>query len=446
MRSPGQSEATEAYAASMPGQPPLDAAPLFLDPRTADASHSAMARGLSGSEILKIAAEIRAMKASGQEICNLTVGDFDPQQFAPPPQLLLGIEQALRAGHTNYPPSDGVPELRHAVVRYYAAELGLRYPVESVLIASGARPILYGTYGTVLDPGDTVVYPVPSWNNNHYVHLFAARGVPLTVEREHGFFPTAAAVRPHLQAARLLVINSPLNPTGTVISRAQLAELAELVVEENRRRQTSGRRALFLLYDQVYWTLTFGNARHYTPMELVPACTPYVILLDAISKSFAATGLRVGWAVGPPPLIARMRDFLGHVGAWAPRAEQIATAQLLDGVPERRAWQESFRQQIAERLDALYRGFQAMARDGLPVDAVEPQGAIYMSVRFDLMGKRFATNEEIRRHLLEAAGTAIVPFQAFGLREESGWFRLSVGAVSLREIEAMFPRLRRALG
>lgn len=429
----------------MLGSQPLDASGHFLDPHTADSSHSAMAQGLSGSEILKIAAEIRALKAGGREICNLTVGDFDPQQFSPPPTLLAGVEAALREGHTNYPPSDGVLELRQAVARYYERNLGLRYPVESVLIASGARPILYGTYATVLDPGDTVVYPVPSWNNNHYVHLLAAKGVPVPVHREDNFFPTAATLRPHLQDARLLVINSPLNPTGTVIPPEQLASLTELVVEENVRRQETGRKALFLLYDQVYWTLTFGAARHATPVELVPASAPYVILLDAISKSFAATGLRVGWAVAPPPLIARMRDILGHVGAWAPRAEQVATAKLLDAELERRAWQESYSARIEERLAALAAGFRAMAEDGLPVDSVEPQGAIYLSVRFDLIGQRFQTNEEIRRHLLEAAGTAIVPFQAFGLQQETGWFRLSVGAVSLGEIEAMFPRLRHAL-
>jgi aspartate aminotransferase len=140
-----------------------------------------------------------------------------------------------------------------------------------------------------------------------------------------------------------------------------------------------------------------------------------------------------------------MRDVLGPVGAWAPRAEQVATARLLDNEAQRRPWQQSFRANIHERLQALYAGFQALANEGLPVAAVEPQGAIYLSVRFDLVGKQFATNEELRHHLLEAAGAAMVPFQAFGLPAETGWFRLSAGAVSLREIEAMFPRLSAAL-
>jgi aspartate aminotransferase len=428
-----------------PTSQPVDVAQYFGRPAATDASCSTMAQGLVGSEILRIAAEIRAMKAQGGEVCNLTVGDFDPKQFPAPPDLVEGIAAALRKGQTNYPPSDGLPELRTEIVRYYERELGLRYPVESVLIAAGARPILYGTYATVLDPGDRVVFPVPSWNNNHYVHLRAAEGVPIVVRAEDNFFPTAAQLAPHLATARLLVVNSPSNPTGTVIEPERLAAIARLVVEENECRAKAGRKALFLLYDQVYWTLTFGGARHATPVELVPQSAPYVVLLDAISKSFAATGLRVGWAVAAPAVIARMRDVLGHVGAWAPRPEQFATAQFLAAEGPRHAWQAAFREQLQLRLDAVHAGLAAMRADGFPVEVVRPQGAIYVSARFDLIGRRFRTNDEIRRFLLEAAGVGIVPFQAFGLPEETGWFRLSVGAVSAAEIDAMFPRLRAAL-
>src|SRR3954467_5017775 len=113
-------------------------------PAAVDASLSALARGVVGSEILRIAAEIRAMKAKGAEICNLTVGDFDPAQFPVPALLLEGVRAALAAGHTNYPPSDGVLALREAVARYYARGLGLDSPVESVLVTGGARPLLYG--------------------------------------------------------------------------------------------------------------------------------------------------------------------------------------------------------------------------------------------------------------------------------------------------------------
>lgn len=425
----------------------MNTTPLFPPPEKGDAGLSALARGVTGSEILKIAAEIRSLKATGASICNLTVGDFDPAYFPIPEALLTGTRDALAEGHTNYPPSDGVLALREAVVRYYATELGVSYPVDSVLVTGGARPLLYGAYRTLVDPGDTVVYQVPSWNNNHYAYLAGAKAVELTVSAASNFFPTAEQIAPHLAGARLLVLNSPLNPTGTVIAPAELERIARLVVAENRRREETGARPLFFVFDQVYWTLTFGAARHVTPVQLVPDAAPFVVLLDAASKSFCATGLRVGWGVMPPAVRRRMADVLGHVGAWAPKAEQVATTRLLGTPGAAAAFQKEMRGRLTERLEALHAGFGAMKADGLPVDVIEPQGAIYLSARFDLFGrpwkgKPIATNDEIRRVLLEEAGFAVVPFQAFGLREESGWFRLSVGAVSMDDVRAALPRIR----
>src|ERR671932_561284 len=140
-------------------------------------SVSAMAGGLIGSEILRIAAEIRALRAAGAQLCNLTVGDFDPAEFRIPAFLQARIEEALRRGETNYPPSNGMPQLREAVASFYERWLGLRYPVESILITGGSRPGIYATYRALIDPGDRGVYPVPSWNNNHYCHLAGAAGV-----------------------------------------------------------------------------------------------------------------------------------------------------------------------------------------------------------------------------------------------------------------------------
>jgi aspartate aminotransferase len=422
-------------------------APQFLPAEVADAGLSALARGVVGSEILKIAAEVRAMKASGEAVCNLTVGDFDPAYFPIPVELLEGTRAALAEGHTNYPPSDGVLALREALVRLYERELGLKYPVEGVLIAGGARPLLYGAYRTLIDPGDVAVYPVPSWNNNHYAYLSGARPVEIPVSAASNFFPTAEQLRPHIESARVLLINSPLNPTGTVIDRDELRKIAVLVVEENERRRRAVARPLYLIFDQVYWKLTFGSAVHVTPVEVVPEVAPYTLLLDALSKSFCATGLRVGWGFMPPAIRHRMADILGHVGAWAPKPEQVAAAALLNAPEAMHAYLTAMNVKVKERLDALYAAFTAMKRDGLPVDAIAPQGAIYLSARFDLIGKSLRgrtirTNEEIRRMLLEVAGLAVVPFQAFGLKEDSGWFRLSVGAVSMADIESEVPRLR----
>jgi DNA-binding transcriptional MocR family regulator len=216
----------------------------FLAERLQSATWLVKSLEQRAATILKVAAEIRAMQAAGREVCNLTVGDFDPKQFPVPPQLIAATEAALRAGHTNYPPSDGVLELRQAVQRYYERELGLRYPIESVLIASGARPILFAAYGCVLDPGETVVYPVPSWNNSYYVQLFSARAITVPVTKATRFHPTAAELAPHVRDARLLVVNSPQNPTGTVIPPEQLRAIAQLVVDENERRKGTGQKAL----------------------------------------------------------------------------------------------------------------------------------------------------------------------------------------------------------
>lgn len=420
---------------------------LRLDPPTGSPRVlGEIASTLVGSEILKIAGQVRALREGGRTVCDLTVGDFAPSQFRIPQELERGITQALAAGQTNYPPSDGMPELRRAVQAFYERVLGLAYPLEGVLIAGGARPIIWAAYRAVMDAGDTVVYPVPSWNNNHYVHLCRGRDVAVVTRPENGFLPTADELGPHLRGARLLAVNSPLNPAGTGFGRAQLQAITRLVVEENRRREAAGgrERPLFLLYDHIYWLLAAADAPHWTPVGLVPEAAPYTIFVDGISKSFAATGLRVGWTVAPPYIVKRMRDLLGHVGAWAPKPEQLASAELLaePGLGERLA--TDLRDRLLARLRALHTGLRAMAASGLPVDALPPAGALYLSARFDLVDQ-LGSNEAIRAFLLEKAGFAVVPFQAFGLQEDTGWFRLSVGAVSLEQIAEALPRVEAAI-
>lgn len=424
--------------ASPPGPAPPEAEPLSLEPPRGQ-SLGTMVSGLVGSEILRVAAEVRALKRAGRKVCDLTVGDFAPAQFRVPSSLGSAVVRALEAGHTNYPPADGVLELREAVRAFYQRALGLAYPLDGILIAGGARPLIYSIYRAVLDPGERVVYSVPSWNNNHYAHLCGAECVAVPTRPEDGFLPTAEMLRPHLRGARLLSLNSPLNPAGTGFGRGQLEGIAAAVVEENRRRPAS-ERPLFLLYDQIYWMLAAESAPHWTPVGLVPEVAPYTVFVDGISKSFAATGLRVGWACGPPYLVARLRDLLGHLGAWAPRPEQIATAEMLDGRGARAAASD-LRDRLLDRLTALYDALTEMAAEGLPVGALPPAGALYLSVRFDLAA-RLGSNEAIRKVLLDRAGVALVAFQAFGLEEDSGWFRASVGAVGLDDIAAAIPRLR----
>jgi aspartate aminotransferase len=190
--------------------------------------------------------------------------------------------------------------------------------------------------------------------------------------------------------------------------------------------------------------------QHYTPPQLVPEMARWTIFVDGISKAFAATGVRVGWSVGPIDVIRRMSSILGHVGAWAPKAEQVATVALLDDPAGISEYLGDFKTKISTRLDLLYRGLSELRDAGLPVDAISPMGAIYLTARVHPFGKvtpsgqKLENNEDVRKYLLDAARFAVVPFQAFDAAAE-GWFRLSVGAVSERDIQAALPRLGEAL-
>ena len=419
------------------------------EPRADGRSSSLLAEGLIGSPILKIAAEVRALAASGKELCNLTVGDFAPSEFPVPELLSKELTAAVQKGETNYPPSTGVQSLRNAVIAFCDRRLGLNAGNDGVLITAGARPLIYGAYRVIVDPGEKVVFPVPSWNNSHYCQMSGAVPVAVACDARTAFLPTAAMLKSRLRDARMLVLNSPVNPTGTVLKAEQLAEICDLILEENERRAGTD-RPLYLLYDQVYWMLTFG-VQHVHPVALRPDMARYTIYVDGISKSFAATGLRVGWGIGPASVISQMSDLLTHVGAWAPRPEQVATGNLLGRDDIIDAFHDTMKREVLVRLQTIHDGLQALKSEGFAVDAAIPSGAIYLSARFQLHGKRtpdgrtLESDDAVRSYLLQSAGLAAVPFSAFGQPEGSGWFRLSVGAVSLADIEKLMVRLRPAL-
>lgn len=407
--------------------------------------------GLRGSDILAIAQEVRLLQAGGRTVFNLTIGDFDPKVFPIPDALKTAVQQAYDEGHTNYPPAVGIPELRDAIRDLYRRELGLDFPADAILAGSGARPPLYGAFGVLVGEGDTVVYPVPSWNVNHYTFLNKGRGVPLVTTPESGFMPTVEQIRPHLGEARVVVINSPSNPAGTVIAEQQLAEICDAILGENERRRQAGTRPLYLIYDAVYWQLTFSGARHVTPIGLRPAMAPYTIIIDAISKSWAATGLRVGWCICPPWVRTKMQALIGHMGAWAGKAEQVGTARVLADPSLTAVFMASFKAGVEARLSGLQRGIEAMAAEGHPVRTLRGEGAIYLSVQVDLVGRTapdgsvLATDEHVRAWLLQKGGVAVVPFTAFGYPEGSGWMRMSVGAIREEDVQGTIDGLRAAL-
>jgi aspartate aminotransferase len=413
-------------------------------------SVSNLAQHLKGSEIIKIAGEINELKKQGQQIANLTIGDFDSALFPIPEELTAGIKKAYDSHQTNYPPADGILQLRESVSKFMDKQFGLKLSTSEILISSGSRPIIYATYLALVDPGDTVIFPAPSWNNNHYCDLTSAKGIAVPTKAENNFMPTADDLRPHIAGATLLALCSPLNPTGTMFGKQNLEEICDLVIEENKLRKP-GEKPLYILYDQIYAMLTFGNHEHVDPVSLRPEIKDYVIYIDGASKCFAATGVRVGWGFGPAHVIDKMRSIVGHMGAWAPKPEQVAMSNFLIDDTAVAAYLSTFKERIQLSLNTLYDGFQSLKAEGFAVDAIEPMGAIYLTLKLDYSGKTapdgtvLKDSSDINFYLIKEAKVALVPFSAFGTGHEVNWFRASVGACSTEEIAEMIPRVKEAL-
>ena len=340
--------------------------------------------------------------------------------------------------------------MRNAVADFLQKREGLTYANNEILIAAGGRPLIYAAYRAIVDKGDKVIYPVPSWNNNHYVHFTEGTHIIIESKRENNFMPTAEEIKPHLKGSTLLALCSPLNPTGTTFSKKELEDICELVVSENEGRGADEKK-LFLMYDQIYWTLTYGKTQHYNPVSLNPKMKEYTIFIDGISKSFAATGVRVGWAFGPADLITKMKAINGHVGAWAPMAEQKATANFLLQNDAMDTYFAHFKAELEVRLQKIYDGFQQLKSEGFTVDAISPEAAMYLTVQINLKGKvtqegnLLKNQKQVTDYILNDAKLAIVPFTAFGASADSDWYRLSVGTCKKEEINEMIQKLKQSL-
>lgn len=411
---------------------------------------SHLSETLVGSEIVKLGNQIKERMRLGEKIYNFTIGDFDSSIFPIPKALENAITKAYGFGYTNYPPAEGILELREAVASFIQWKEGLSYSVSEIQIASGGRPLIYAVFRALVDPGDKVIYAVPSWNNNHYAHFTQAEHVVIQTKEENGFMPTANEIAPALKGATLLCLCTPQNPTGTMFSKAGLEEICKLVLEENRSRGTQEKK-LFILFDQMYWTLTYGNYKHYNPVSLFPELRGVTIFIDGISKVFAATGVRVGWSLGPVEIIAKIKAILSHVGAWAPLAEQYATAALLKNKEVVEDYLFSFKEAISYRLNEISAAFINLKESGFPVDVIQPEGAIYLTVKFDLVGREKADGTvlqkqaDVTQFLLEEAALAIVPFSAFGADKNMPWYRLSVGTCKTEDIPVFFKLLEKAM-
>ncbi len=410
---------------------------------------SKLAANLIGSEIIKIGNEVNDLKAKGAQIANLTIGDLNSTIYPIPQSLKEGIQKAYQNNLTNYPPANGLLSLRKAVSQDLKNRWNLDYSEEDILVAGGSRPLIYATYKTIVDEDDKVIYPIPSWNNNHYSYLNSAQKIEVETSQANNFLPTADELKPHLEGAVLLALCSPLNPTGTMFTKNQLAEICQLVLEENKRRGAD-EKPLYLMYDQIYALLTFDE-EHFCPVSLFPEMKEFTIYIDGISKCFAATGVRVGWSFGPREIMDKMKALLGHIGAWAPKPEQEAVAQYLNNPTEVDSFVDDFKGKIRESLQVLHEGIQKMKNDGFEVESIKPMGAMYLTISLDYIGKikpdgkQIADSSDLVFYLISEAGVALVPFSAFGNSRNIPWFRASVGGLSTEEVTELFPRLKAAL-
>ncbi|TAL50883.1 MAG: aminotransferase class I/II-fold pyridoxal phosphate-dependent enzyme [Chitinophagaceae bacterium] len=411
---------------------------------------SYLSETLIGSEIVKLGGEIREKIRQGERIYNFTVGDFDPSIFPIPQRLEDEIVEAYRKHFTNYPAAEGNLDLREAIVSFMKDWEALDYSLSEILVASGGRPLIYATFRAVCDKGDKVIYAVPSWNNNHYTHFVEGEHAVIEAKAENNFMPTADDIRPHIKEATLISLCSPQNPTGTTFSKKELEAICDLVLEENARRGEKEKK-VFIMYDQMYWHLTYGDIKHYNPVSLRPEMRNYTIFIDAISKVFAATGVRVGWSMGPASVIGKMKSILGHVGAWAPMAEQKAVAKFLANKPDIEKYLAHFKKELEERLRLIHAGFMKLKNGGLPVDCITPEAAIYLTIKVDAAGKKtpdgktLETQSDVTAYMLSDAKLAVVPFYAFGSSRSNPWYRLSVGTCKKEEIDEMIWKLGEAL-
>jgi aspartate aminotransferase len=375
---------------------------------------------ITGSEIIKISQKI---KQASHPVFNLSIGDFDPKINAIPELLKKYIKEEYDNDSTNYPMAQGELVLREAIAK------NSLYTADEILVGAGARPLIYTLFKGIVDPGDYVVYPVPSWNNNHYCFLHGANAIEIECKPENDFFPTVEDIQKELYRAKLICLCSPQNPTGKLIDRYVLRDICKSIVEVNKHKENK----TYLFFDQIYSDLaavTFTD-----PLEVCPEIKPYLLSIDGVSKSICATGLRVGWMTGPKDVIAKMTSVFSHIGAWAPKPEQLAVAKYLH-TQEMFEFVNTKVFQYGEIMEEFCEFLNKLKALNYKIDYKEPDAGIYLSLYLGYQDN-FKTLDEYVDFLIDN-GLGIVPFEYFGSKENKGWFRISIGTVDQDSLDDIF--------
>jgi aspartate/methionine/tyrosine aminotransferase len=368
----------------------------------------------------EVLARARALEAQGREIIHLEIGEPD---FPTPPHIVAAAKQALDEGYTHYVPSPGLPELREAIARHVAATRGIPVTPEEVVVTPGAKPVMFFAALMLCGPGDEVLYPDPGFPIYPSVAAFAgARPVPLRLRPERGFRLDPDELRAKLtDRTRLLILNSPHNPTGATLSAEDLAAIAELVRD----------RRLTVLSDEIYREIVYDGRA--ASIASLPGMRERTIILDGFSKTYAMTGWRLGYGVMPRPLAEAMtRLIVNSVSCTAAMTQRAGLAALTGPQDAVRAMVAEFRR----RRDALVAGLNAIPGFSCHL----PGGAFYAFP--DIRGTGLSS-AELAERLLQEAGVATLAGTAFGPGGE-GFLRLSYAA-ALPDLERALARIAAVL-
>lgn len=389
---------------------------------------SALAR-VKPSATIAVSAKARALAAAGRDIIGLGAGEPD---FDTPDNIKQAAIDAIHRGETKYTDADGMPELKKAIVAKFARENGLTYDVSQIHVASGGKPVIYNALLATLNPGDEVLIPAPYWVSYPDMTLLAG-GEPVFVtgEEKDGF-----KLRPEVLEAAImpktkwLILNSPSNPTGAAYTRAELEALAEVL-----RRHPQ----VWILTDDMYEHLTFDDFEYTTIAQVAPDLYDRTLTVNGVSKAYAMTGWRIGYAGGPKPLIDLMRKVASQTTSNPSSVSQWAAVEALNGT---QAFLKPRNDAFQARRDLVV----SMLNQANGIRCPNPEGAFYVYPSIEgLIGKTTPSgvvidgDDTFTTELLEAEGVAVVQGSAFGL---SPYFRVSY-ATSEAVLEEACTRIQR---
>lgn len=377
---------------------------------------------LGTESAFEVLARAKALEAQGRQIIHLEIGEPD---FDTPAHIIEAGVKAMRAGHTHYTPAAGVPELRRAIARHIGHSRGIEVRPEQVVVTPGAKPIMFFTILALLQPGDEAIYPNPGFPiYESMINFVGAKPVALPLREEKAFRFDGDEFRSLISdKTRLIILNSPQNPTGGVLTRADL----ELVAETIRDRE------IMVLSDEVYNQMLYDDQQHVSLASL-PGMADQTVLLDGCSKTYAMTGWRLGYGVMPVWLAEHIGRLMVNSNSCTAAFTQQAGIAALEGPHDAvRAMVDAFRERRQVIVEGLNRipGFRCVA----------PAGAFYA---FPNVTETGMPSKELGRYLLEEAGVAVLDGDCFG-RYGEGYLRLSY-ANSVENIRLALERIGAALG